>query len=1268
MADQAAAASCPYGASHFGFVKQKPRHDAARHIVASTPKQSSATGTGPDLDPQSMIAAPAVSTPAPVRLPDAPPLPMRRMPETAAKNASSLALSVQPGELQDQQQPLLPQPVPLSAGVAWKQATRTGSKSTSIDDSPLLSRLAKLTSSSRSVGSPAAAAGSHIAGVLPAHGPKERDHTHSPSQLTQHGQLHTLSAPRAELLSWPKISTQSVCTSLQPTPFASSRAQEELSHSMKGPDMHPPALNHNVAQLLFDGTTALTEAEEPVWGAASQHSREAQSPAAHTQPQPPCASLSVFAAKPKASSRSRLRLQRPPASGGLTPVTMHSLTSGANPDQAADSRTQSMAKSEGKSASAEPQTQPQLHSLQAAARGCAHEAETAAKDQQACKGGFATPEVPWRSRTKPAIAPDRAISRMAPSSTKRRSAPRQMKRLYNGLSQEEVLGPELYETPEQVQVRQRRAQEEEEDSALLVNYGSSMSIGTKQATLHGRVSHAHRSGVSFGNELAASRELHAASGPMHSGHAQSLESALLFDIDDLQQPHGGTPSRPANKPAEQQVPSSGMLIDIADSPGPQQQQPRLAAKPAAQRRSTQGQASDKAAHCQSADDLASCAGGQPCRTAPGTAAAAHTVQHQSAHAARSGALGDSSKTAATAASGKSRVRDSAQELSMGAAQRPRFQRAQGGGNLLPLGLLFDIEDDGSGDDGHGSTVKAQSVVAQQPCSNPAADAAEAQHNPYFGLHCNEGYSHQLKHAAGQALLFDIDDNIDDGNQAGTVQSSCEHQHQEAGLQKQPAKGLSCTPAAPNGPLFDIDDGDATGQQHSNNNDSVAAAKHDNADFCGHDEGEDDALQHALWLSSQQPQNSTLLTGTAAHAANQEADDCQEEQGLHAEAYEHHQPQKSWPKAASSGFNSARDLFLQQQSNKKEDIAERGKAANPFARLNAKVADAHAAYAHAMIRLHDIGVLEELLMHYLWKRRLHGDAAEHSGAGTSTLAGSSSSALSRRPAKHVQHSTAPGMFVSAASLKADTAFGQQGHESDRPSQRRLTQPDPGQHRASWATDGGKERVVGSEVIDLIGSPETAGADDAEEEEEGLLSNGPPWWERFPDFVPLSALKWGTNPRDGATVHINYKAQFSGQPAARGHKKASARDDLGNADDDIEMLDVEDENVQSTSKRSRSSKGRKHGSSSHDAREGGEGHTECRQGQWIHKNNHKVYIDANGRTLTGSRAYAKAQQDKGLSTNPAGHRARNRKSPGKRKRKSRAKGSKLPNFCATKSRFS
>jgi len=105
--------------------------------------------------------------------------------------------------------------------------------------------------------------------------------------------------------------------------------------------------------------------------------------------------------------------------------------------------------------------------------------------------------------------------------------------------------------------------------------------------------------------------------------------------------------------------------------------------------------------------------------------------------------------------------------------------------------------------------------------------------------------------------------------------------------------------------------------------------------------------------------------TAVHAANQEADDIQEEeQGLHAEGYEQHQGQRTQPKAASSGFNSAHDLFLQQQSDRKEGVAERGKAANPFARLKAKVADP-AARACTVIRLHDVGLSEELLTHCLY---------------------------------------------------------------------------------------------------------------------------------------------------------------------------------------------------------------------------------------------------------------------------------------------------------------
>lgn len=69
--------------------------------------------------------------------------------------------------------------------------------------------------------------------------------------------------------------------------------------------------------------------------------------------------------------------------------------------------------------------------------------------------------------------------------------------------------------------------------------------------------------------------------------------------------------------------------------------------------------------------------------------------------------------------------------------------------------------------------------------------------------------------------------------------------------------------------------------------------------------------------------------------------------------------------------------------------------------------------------------------------------------------------------------------------------------------------------------------------------------------------------------------------------------------------------------------------------------------------------------------QVYIDANGRMLSGSKAYEKAQRDKLSRTQSAGKRRKIRKTPskGKRKRKStaKAKGSKLPKFRATKSRF-
>ncbi|KAL6778112.1 hypothetical protein ACKKBG_A16960 [Auxenochlorella protothecoides x Auxenochlorella symbiontica] len=40
---------------------------------------------------------------------------------------------------------------------------------------------------------------------------------------------------------------------------------------------------------------------------------------------------------------------------------------------------------------------------------------------------------------------------------------------------------------------------------------------------------------------------------------------------------------------------------------------------------------------------------------------------------------------------------------------------------------------------------------------------------------------------------------------------------------------------------------------------------------------------------------------------------------------------------------------------------------------------------------------------------------------------------------------------------------------------------------------------------------------------------PWWQRFLDFVPVEALRGGTDPRDGSTVHINYRAQFVAKAA-------------------------------------------------------------------------------------------------------------------------------------------
>jgi hypothetical protein len=42
---------------------------------------------------------------------------------------------------------------------------------------------------------------------------------------------------------------------------------------------------------------------------------------------------------------------------------------------------------------------------------------------------------------------------------------------------------------------------------------------------------------------------------------------------------------------------------------------------------------------------------------------------------------------------------------------------------------------------------------------------------------------------------------------------------------------------------------------------------------------------------------------------------------------------------------------------------------------------------------------------------------------------------------------------------------------------------------------------------------------------------PWWKRFPDFVPVSELADGRDPRNGETVFVNYMSQFKGTKVAQ-----------------------------------------------------------------------------------------------------------------------------------------
>lgn len=112
---------------------------------------------------------------------------------------------------------------------------------------------------------------------------------------------------------------------------------------------------------------------------------------------------------------------------------------------------------------------------------------------------------------------------------------------------------------------------------------------------------------------------------------------------------------------------------------------------------------------------------------------------------------------------------------------------------------------------------------------------------------------------------------------------------------------------------------------------------------------------------------------------------------------------------------------------------------------------------------------------LWKKRFYKDSGQLPSPNRTELP-TSSSAAAVQPAKRLQHSTAPGVFVSAATLNVDSGSSQlrtthPRHDSLGPSQRSATQPSRGHHRANRQVAEGEVQAEGREVIDLVESPGT-----------------------------------------------------------------------------------------------------------------------------------------------------------------------------------------------------
>eukprot|EP00890_Picochlorum_soloecismus_P005173 jgi/Picsp_1/5657/NSC_03016-R1_hypothetical protein COCSUDRAFT_63555 [Coccomyxa subellipsoidea C-169] len=118
---------------------------------------------------------------------------------------------------------------------------------------------------------------------------------------------------------------------------------------------------------------------------------------------------------------------------------------------------------------------------------------------------------------------------------------------------------------------------------------------------------------------------------------------------------------------------------------------------------------------------------------------------------------------------------------------------------------------------------------------------------------------------------------------------------------------------------------------------------------------------------------------------------------------------------------------------------------------------------------------------------------------------------------------------------------------------------------------------------------------------------PWWKRLDDFVPISALRSGYDPRDGSKIHIDYMGQFKGT-------KSQLSDDVGTG---------------VKKKRARTTK------------------TDA-DGHWVTEDGVKSFVTNDGNRLTGKAAYAAYLTKKQGKKPTKKRRSRTKKTATKRKK--------------------